>query len=132
MIYALPPLDFLQTASQWKWVECGAGTGLWLRIMREFGIDAVAYDIAPRGEGVVKGDHTNLSNHSERALLVVWPPDEVSVMHWIEAHGGAICAICGNWGRFPPPKPDLPVIRQWTIRGGEKGDSELRLMEVSQ
>lgn len=130
MIYALPTWDILQAMSRWNWVECGAGTGLWLRIMREYGIDSVAYDIEPRGDGVIRGDHTNLAKHADRALLIVWPPDSARISDWIAAHGGTHVAICDDWGRFLKPVPNFQILHHWKIMGGQKGDSDFKLMKV--
>lgn len=70
-------------------VEMGAGTGYWSRLLRQRGVDVVAYDRAPgvgctwyRDGGLGPVQHTEvvraepevLRAHADRALLLVWPP----------------------------------------------------------
>lgn len=130
MIYALPPMEFLRIAHGWRWVECGAGTGLWIRIMQEDGIDVVGYDKVPRGENVRYGDHTHLADHSDRALLIVWPPDGADLPAWLACHNGTHVALCGDFGRFASPLPDYPILNEWRIPDGPKGTSVMRFMQV--
>ncbi|MPY95760.1 MAG: hypothetical protein GEV08_22715 [Acidimicrobiia bacterium] len=67
-------------------VEVGAGTGYWAHLLREQGVDVVAYDIAPAPSPrnqwfagstpwfpVRDGDHTVVGDHGARTLLLVWP-----------------------------------------------------------
>jgi hypothetical protein len=63
-------------------VEIGAGGGYWAWMLRQHGVDVVAYDPAPVNskwfEGspwseVLYGDHTAVIGHPDRALLSVWP-----------------------------------------------------------
>lgn len=70
-------------------VEMGAGTGYWSRLLRQRGVDVIAYDRAPgtgctwyRDGGLGPVQHTEvvraepevLRAHPDRALLLVWPP----------------------------------------------------------
>ena len=70
-------------------VEMGAGSGYWSRLLRQRGVDVVAYDRAPgigctwyRDGGLGPVQHTEvvraepevLQAHPDRALLLVWPP----------------------------------------------------------
>lgn len=69
-------------------VEIGAGAGYWARMLREIGVDVIAYDPQPKdspwhvaGEKggwseVLTGDHTAVIGHSDRTLLTVWPEYE--------------------------------------------------------
>lgn len=127
MILSLPPLEFLSIAVLHRWVECGAGSGLWIRIFRDCGIDIIGYDPEPRSIDVIRGDHTSLAEHSDRALLIVWPPDGTDVSEWVSHHGGSTVALCGDFRRFL--WPELPVTQEWVIEGGLKGRSTLKLMD---
>jgi hypothetical protein len=67
-------------------VEMGAGRGYWAWMLQQVGCDVVAYDEAlpPYQWGEQHGDHTfhpiqiggptNLRDHGDRTLLLVWPP----------------------------------------------------------
>lgn len=66
-------------------VEIGAGGGYWAKMLREHGVDVIAYDPDPEGTGehpwhsgrqwseVLKGDHTSVIGHPDRTLLLCWP-----------------------------------------------------------
>lgn len=70
-------------------VEIGAGGGYWAGLLRARGVDVVAYDPDPVGgvqlgdmrgwhdgtrwSEVLLGDHTAVTQHPDRALLLVWP-----------------------------------------------------------
>lgn len=84
-------------------VEVGAGKGYWAMLLRERGVDVVAYDVDPRGEGegpdrwfvgqpwtqVLEGDHTRVVEYPDRTLLLCWPShDEPWVHEVIEAYRG--------------------------------------------
>lgn len=56
-------------------IELCAGDGIWARAMQEHGIDVIAFDKSPRGEGVRRGDEGVLAAHASRTLLMIWPPD---------------------------------------------------------
>ena len=86
-------------------VEMGAGTGYWAWLLREQGVDVVAYDKAPyknshangRWSDVLPGRPPKLSRHPERTLLLVWPPFW-SVMAWncLEHYAGSTVAYVGE------------------------------------
>src|ERR671925_199912 len=67
-------------------VQIGAGTGYWARLLRDRGVDVVAFDIAPPPSpdnpwfaGVTPwypvrhGDESAVDRFPERTLLLVWP-----------------------------------------------------------
>jgi hypothetical protein len=67
-------------------VEVGAGSGYWAWQLEQAGVDVVAYDPAPPGEGdnhhveapvayttVLRDDASAVSHHPDRALLLCWP-----------------------------------------------------------
>ena len=69
-------------------VEIGAGTGYWAHLLRQRGVDIVAYDLAPAGAAVANRYHgvapawsevlggglPALRIHADRALFTCWPP----------------------------------------------------------
>ena len=67
-------------------IEVGAGTGYWAYVLRQAGVDVVAFDIAPAPAAqnkwfagtrpwhpVQHGDYDVVGHQPERTLLVVWP-----------------------------------------------------------
>lgn len=67
-------------------VELGAGTGYWARLLRERGVDVVAYDLFPPPSPesrwfagvmpwypVAHGGEAMVGRHPERTLLLIWP-----------------------------------------------------------
>jgi hypothetical protein len=67
-------------------VELGAGTGYWAYLLRNRGVDIVAYDVAPPDQApnaykleprtwtqVVLGGVEVLQQHADRALFLCWP-----------------------------------------------------------
>lgn len=69
-------------------VEVGAGKGYWAHMLREMGVDVVAYDSNPLDVGtnefhngkafskVVQGDTSAAGNHPDRTLMLCWPPPD--------------------------------------------------------
>jgi hypothetical protein len=68
-------------------VEIGAGTGYWASVLRQMGVDVVAYDRFPIGEknkwhryaekmwsDVLRGFATSAAKHPDRTLMLCWPP----------------------------------------------------------
>lgn len=64
-------------------VEIGAGGGYWTMLLRARGVDVVAYDLDPTGTygwfsgepwtEVLEGDHTRVTEHTDRTLFLCWP-----------------------------------------------------------
>jgi hypothetical protein len=89
-------------------VEIGAGGGYWTKMLRERGVDVIAYDPAPHlsdwHEGawteVLLGDYTAVIGHSDRTLLTVWPEYEAAWSHqMIELFEGEKVVYVGEgWG----------------------------------
>lgn len=86
-------------------VEGGAGSGYWAKLLRDQGVDVVAYDAAPyenhwvsaRWTEVLVGDHEAMAQHKDRALLLIWPPyDEPMGLDHIKAHGGTTVILVGE------------------------------------
>jgi len=89
-------------------VEVGAGKGYWAHLVRKAGGDIVAYDAAPHhandwcGDGAVWTDvHVGgpemAQRHSDRALLLVWPPyNEPMATDTLLAYGGRTVVYVGE------------------------------------
>ncbi|SPQ98921.1 unnamed protein product (mitochondrion) [Plasmodiophora brassicae] len=60
-------------------VEVGAGKGYWARLLRDNGVDAIAYDKTVGRPGnwtrIEKGGPEDLSKHADRALFLCYPDD---------------------------------------------------------
>jgi hypothetical protein len=93
-------------------VEMGAGTGYWSYRLRARGVDVLAFDQAPPdGErvnryhaptatwtDVVAADQTVLSEHSDRALFLCWPPLFSSLGDCLSSYTGDTVALIGDGG----------------------------------
>jgi hypothetical protein len=93
-------------------VEIGAGTGYWAYRLRAEGADVIAFDQAPtdgdtpnryhgqtaRWTEVLKGDHTVLAGHSDRALFLCWPPLFSSLGDCLLFYSGDTVACIGDGG----------------------------------
>jgi hypothetical protein len=93
-------------------VEMGAGTGYWASLLRAMGVDVVAYDEAPPGNGsvsrnkyhlpfqyttVVEGGPNVLWAHSDRALFLCWPPyDDPFAFDSVNLWGGNVLVFVGE------------------------------------
>lgn len=77
--WALPSDAALEALARYApLVECGAGTGYWSALLRESGVDVLAFDLAPPRRtwtAVKRSDSvTAARRHPDRALLLCWPP----------------------------------------------------------
>jgi hypothetical protein len=96
-------------------VEMGAGTGYWARLLRNRGVDVVAYDACPGYEPdgggrlyteVLSGGPPALAAHPDRTLLLVWPP----LWHEGDEHEDMSAACLDHWrGRF------LVYVGDWGV-----------------
>lgn len=106
MLLSLPTFEVIDALRGHKIVECGAGSGLWLRVLREAGFDVVGLDPAPNwtwAKDVVVGTHSHLGRYRDRLLLTVWPPDGVDLNEWVQAWGGRHFAFVGEAARVTMP-----------------------------
>lgn len=83
--YSIPTIGALEeVAGLGPLVELGAGAGYWARLLRDRGVDIIAYDIAgpstnswtadePTWTDVQSGNERVLAAHADRAMLVAWP-----------------------------------------------------------
>lgn len=81
--WAVPDQAALQAiADCGKIVEIGAGTGYWAHLLREMGVDVVAFDKAPYENGwcnniwteIERGGPEEAGKHPDRTLFLCWPP----------------------------------------------------------
>jgi hypothetical protein len=93
-------------------VEVGAGTGYWAHRLRALGVDVVAFDQAPPDGArpnryhaetstwteVIAGDHTILTQYSDRALLLCWPPLFSTLGECLTYYSGNTVAVIGDGG----------------------------------
>ncbi|HET9889692.1 MAG TPA: hypothetical protein VFQ42_04255 [Mycobacterium sp.] len=87
-------------------VEIGAGGGYWAKLLRERGVDVIAYDPEPGGgqwfQGepwteVLTGDHTSVIGHPGRTLLMVWPMYDTAWTHEaVELYSGDTVVYVGE------------------------------------
>jgi hypothetical protein len=93
-------------------VEMGAGTGYWSYRLRAIGVDVIAIDQAPpNGDHpnryhattatwteVIAGDHTILTEYSDRALFLCWPPLFSTLGESLLYYSGNTVAVIGDGG----------------------------------
>lgn len=94
--WAVPNMAAInEIARHGKVVEIGAGSGYWAYLLREHGVDVVAYDEKPYENkwcnniwtDVVEGDATAAAAHPNRALFLCWPPyDSPMAYEALRAH----------------------------------------------
>lgn len=85
--WAVPNERALETIAKYSpdgVVEIGAGGGYWAMLLQQRGVDVVAFDPKPAPEesewhagrawtAVHVGDHTVVTDHPDRTLLLCWP-----------------------------------------------------------
>lgn len=81
--WAIPNTDVIKAMVKFSpsYVEIGAGTGYWARLLAEAGATVRAYDNNSWGmsKGVLwypveRGSSKSAAKHPESALLLIWPP----------------------------------------------------------
>lgn len=87
-------------------VEIGAGGGYWTRLLRDRGVDVIAYDPQPVDSKwhdgrlwseVLQGDHTAIIGHADRTLFLCWPSyDEAWTHEVVELYDGDIIVYIGE------------------------------------
>ena len=95
-------------------LECGAGTGYWLALLRARGVDAIGSDLAPPGAGGANAYHERAQStwtdvpqasavsaarrHSDRNLVLCWPPfdDDAASYAALRAYRGPIAISIGE------------------------------------
>lgn len=108
--WAIPDDHALRTiAAHGPLVEMFAGSGYWASLLRRRGVDVVAYDLAP-GQylgtnltatnihfPVRQGGPEELAGHSDRTLLMVWPPLYGGTEHDEDGEQEADIACLDHW-----------------------------------
>ena len=86
--FAVPTAPALETLAHYAPIlELGAGTGYWAFLLRQRGVDVLAYDLAPPDRlsnpnhfhavtwtRVEEGGLEVLADHPDRSLFLCWPP----------------------------------------------------------
>lgn len=84
--WAIPTVEVIRQLAEIapRMVEIGAGTGYWATMLACAKVDIIAYDKAARGDNfyghrptwfdVKSGGVVEAAHHSDRALLLCWPP----------------------------------------------------------
>lgn len=91
-------------------VEVGAGSGYWAKLLNDLGADIVAYDSDPNtyhSSGgklhfnwfeVRQGNETVAKDHSDRALLLCWPPYGAKMAtNCLKNYKGDTVLFIGEW-----------------------------------
>ena len=87
-------------------VECGAGTGYWLALLRARGVDAIGYDRSVRQAWtrLQRGVSVKAARrHPERTLLLCWPPydDDAASYETLRAYRGDVLIHIGERDEGP-------------------------------
>ena len=116
--WAIPTEEALrQIAELSPIVEMGAGTGYWTMLLKRMGADVTAYDRAPPGSlkslvsacnpwhvgakqhvKVHAGTHDVLKSHSDRTLLLCWPPRGSMARQCLKHWRGKYLVYVGEFG----------------------------------
>ena len=113
--YAIPTRAALKLlAAHAPIVEIGAGAGYWAYLLRQMGVDVMAYDHEPPDgtyrniyfEGgrawteVLEGGPEMVPKHGDRALFLCWPPPGSPMAEaCLEAFAGDVVVWAGEWRR---------------------------------
>lgn len=144
MTFAIPPPSALdRIAALGPIVEMGAGTGYWAWLLRQMGVDVIAYDAfppqthplpdegAPNGRQrrhngwfrgwwteVERGYPSVVAKHPDRALLMVWPYMNSMADRTIRAYTGEHVAYVGEgaYGACANEAFFSHVERYWTVK----------------
>ena len=87
-------------------VECGAGMGYWLALLRARGVDAIGYDRSVRRPWTRVQRESSVSaarRHPERSLLLCWPPydDDAASYQALRAYRGDVVIHIGERDEGP-------------------------------
>lgn len=107
--WAVPSAEAIEAIAAYRIpiVDFGAGSGLWASLVAAQGVDVVAYDNWSWGKpdelwfDVQYGNTGSLHAHSERAMLLVWPPSGSSMaIDALRAWDGDLLFYVGEIGRM--------------------------------
>jgi len=115
--WSVPSTEALETiAALGPVVEIGAGAGYWAYLLREMGVDVLAYDVTPPTAAskanhwhaetntwteVLQGNTDEAAKHPERTLFLCWPPYDTAMGVWaLKAYKGNTVVYIGEdaWG----------------------------------
>lgn len=113
--WAIPTDDALDTLAGYApLLECGAGMGYWAALLQTAGVDVIAYDLNPPGSAALNPYHrrkrepwtevrrastmTAVRRHSDRTLVLCWPPyeDEAASYEALRAYKGDVVVHIGE------------------------------------
>jgi hypothetical protein len=82
-------------------IELGAGTGYWAWLLRQAGVDVVAYDLNPMAPphwtDIEAGDENVVQKYPERTLFLCWPSYQEPMAHQaLERYAGQNVAYIGE------------------------------------
>lgn len=124
-------LDTIARHSPRGVVEIGAGGGYWAKLLREAGLDVIAYDIDPDGHlgwhhaphggwsHVNHGTNDAAARHPDRTLLLCWPDSPIWATNAVDkyhAAGGHTVIYIGQRADRPEQLRDpaeTVAIPQW-------------------
>jgi hypothetical protein len=112
--------------------QVGDGDGLWIKGLRDLGIESYGVDANPRSIFIMDGDHNHPLSVKCKTLLIVWPPDDDGVQEWIRAWHGPRIAIVGHEERIDLGNTLDGWRMVWRIAKaakGHKGFSSMRVWE---
>jgi hypothetical protein len=87
-------------------VECGAGMGYWLALLRARGVDAIGFDRSVRRPWTKIQRQVSVKaarRHPERSLLLCWPPydDDAASYETLRAYRGEVVIHIGERDEGP-------------------------------
>jgi len=112
-------------------VEIGAGSGYWAMLLRERGVDIIAYDANPPRKGadanhwhvdtptwteVIEGSPFDAGKHPDRTLFLCWPPMSYMAHNALRSYRGQRVIYIGEGGGGCTADDlfDADLEREWT------------------
>jgi hypothetical protein len=113
--WAIPTQQALDTLARYApLLDCGAGMGYWAALLQTAGVDTIAYDLHPPGNGASNAFHRKrrepwtevlqapavdaVRRHRGRTLMLCWPPyeDDAASYAALRAYRGDIVIHIGE------------------------------------
>ena len=104
-------------------IEIGAGSGYWAWMLRQAGVDVLAFDTEPAAiswHRVLRGDASAVAYYPDRALFLCWPPYGTGMATTaLETYRGNKLIYVGEW-RLGCGEPALfdAIERDWSWVAG--------------
>lgn len=129
--WAVPSVNVIHALSvnHKRIVEIGAGTGYWAWMLKQAGVDVVAYDKHPPSRRklnnwghhvktyhpIRKGNHKAALIHSDRTLMLCWPPydNDMAFNCLINYSGNKLIFIGENDGGCTANEKFFDLLRQY-------------------